>query len=39
MSKVLGWCITGHHDECWIVTPQISCDCECHEGQETKNGE
>jgi hypothetical protein len=38
MSKVFGWCITGHHDECWITTADQSCDCECHEGQETKNG-
>jgi hypothetical protein len=35
MTRVLGWCITGHHDECLITVADLTCDCECHKGDES----
>lgn len=29
MAK-FGWCITGHHDQCYINTEFNKCSCECH---------
>lgn len=29
MAK-FGWCITGHHDQCFKKTDLNVCSCECH---------
>jgi hypothetical protein len=36
MTKVLGWCITGHHPECLVSIADLVCDCECHEEGTTE---
>lgn len=41
MSAKLGWCVTGHHKDCWHTVggdhphyPLITCGCPCHQENE-----
>lgn len=29
-TSKLGWCITGHHVECWKSVGKLVCGCDCH---------
>lgn len=29
MSTKFGWCLTGHHEDCWVDKGLLHCDCDC----------
>lgn len=35
---LLGWCITGHHEDCFKTISTNVCDCKCHiEGEPNED--
>ena len=36
-TRKLGWCLTGHHEDCWYTVSDLKCECDCHD--DNNNGE